>query len=660
MTPNGGWSDMTLVAAREAPHLESAHADYRSDIDGLRAIAVCLVVIYHAFPSALPGGYVGVDVFFVISGYLITGIIVREGEKGIFSFRRFYARRVKRIFPALAVVLCGTLAIGWFVLSPTALADLGSHVVSSAAFVPNITVWNQSGYFDDSAISKPLLHLWSLGIEEQFYFVWPLLLAAVLRRRRFVTPVVVIAGAVSFVLCLRLLDTDASGAYFLPWSRAWELCVGALLATTRPSWDRMSRAAVFTRSMASYVGLGVIVVAAMSLDADSRFPGWLALFPTIGAGLIVVSRGSKANQLLGSRGFVAVGLISYPLYLWHWPLISFAYIKSQGRPSDAILVLVVALGFVLAALTYQFVELPLKRHAWRHATLVLVVAMLSIGTMGAVTAAADGFVGTESNSVQAVLNYADYDPGSDGARVGSCWLAAEQPAADFGPECVTAAGEPGILVWGDSHAARLYVGVRDLLGPSANIGQLTRNSCGPILEFQISAAGNCATSNNAVVDSLDANESSVVVMFADWSTYGIDYSQGSEMATLLANTIESVRGSSGGRTVVIGPAPRWFPDLPTSMYEDWQRQSPPRKLPIRLVPNGFVDVARIDVDMRKTVEAAGAEFVSLLDVVCDGDDCLTSVPGSPETLLTWDYGHLTTEGARFVAEQIDIDRFLGR
>jgi peptidoglycan/LPS O-acetylase OafA/YrhL len=250
--------------------LSSASTKYRPDIDGLRAVAVMLVVIFHAFPEAMPGGFIGVDIFFVISGFLITGIIVRELERKRFSLLGFYNRRIRRIFPALIVVLCVTLVLGWLWMLPAAYAQLSGDVLASAAFFANIALLLQSGYFDIESARKPLLHLWSLGIEEQFYLFWPLMLMLVARLRLNMLAAVAVVGVASFVLNLALIGSNPVAAFYLPFTRAWELLAGAALAC---GWSKVSHSATASNRRAA-VGLLLIAAAAAVLDTKSAFPGW--------------------------------------------------------------------------------------------------------------------------------------------------------------------------------------------------------------------------------------------------------------------------------------------------------------------------------------------------------------------------------------------------
>ena len=339
---------------------QHAYNHYRPDIDGLRAIAVLSVVIFHAFPEYLGGGFIGVDVFFVISGFLITSLILREQKEQRFSLKHFYAKRIRRIFPALSLVLGFGLVAGWICLNFMEYKQLTKHTGSSAIFITNFMLLREAGYFDNAADTKPMLHLWSLAIEEQFYLAWPLVLMFFKRLPRWLLPVLVVLLLSSFAYSLSLvfkgtLDLD----FYSPFSRSWELFLGASLAF---GMSRQVAVSTPSRNMAGYVGLILVVMSACFLDKSMPFPGYWALPPTLGAALILFA-GMQSNLnrvLLASRPLVSIGLISYPLYLWHWPLLSFARILESQTPGFGLRLFLVLSSFVFAWLTYQFVEKPIR------------------------------------------------------------------------------------------------------------------------------------------------------------------------------------------------------------------------------------------------------------------------------------------------------------
>jgi peptidoglycan/LPS O-acetylase OafA/YrhL len=375
----------------------SGEGAYRPDIDGLRAVAVLAVVLYHAFPSVLTGGFVGVDVFFVISGFLISGIILRELDAGQFSVRHFYARRARRIFPALILVLSACLAYGFVVLLPTELALLGKGVASGAGFIANLVLWQEVGYFDREATAKPLLHLWSLAVEEQFYMVWPLAMWATRRAGTRQIAWLVLITVASFCLNLALAGADAAADFYSPATRLWELSAGAVLA-----WVALHSARGWPRPLdgrfrdaGSCAGLVLILAAASLLRRDMDFPGVLALVPVAGALLMIAAGpGALPNRLvLSNRGAVLIGLISYPLYLWHWPLISLAYIIGRGHgPKPLPAAGIVGGSMVLAWLTCTMIELPVRTSRRLFPTaLPLTAGLAVVGALGWITWERAGF-----------------------------------------------------------------------------------------------------------------------------------------------------------------------------------------------------------------------------------------------------------------------------
>ncbi len=366
---------------------------YRPDIDGLRAVAVLAVMIYHALPTVLRGGFIGVDVFFVISGFLISGQIFDELEAGRFSFTSFYGRRIRRIFPALALVLLATLSYGFVVLLPKEFAGLGADVAGGAAFISNLMLWNEAGYFDRAAIYKPLLHLWSLGVEEQYYILWPvaLWLLSKTRLNRLWFMAVIAAG--SFLLSAAIAANDPITDFYSPATRFWELTAGALLAC-RPAGRALGSFGERLHSPLSVLGFALILGSIAFFNARMVFPGWLGLAPVAGA-VLLIAAGPNAlinRTLLSSRAAIFIGTISYPLYLWHWPLISYAYFLDHGRELKTFPALcIIAASFVLAWATYRLLERRLRFGGQRRAkTLGLALAMLLVGGLGAGIWAAHG------------------------------------------------------------------------------------------------------------------------------------------------------------------------------------------------------------------------------------------------------------------------------
>jgi peptidoglycan/LPS O-acetylase OafA/YrhL len=455
--------------------------DYRADIDGLRAVAVLAVLGFHAFAPWVPGGFVGVDVFFVVSGFLITGIVFNELEAGSFRLSSFYARRARRILPALVVVIAVVYGAGWAVLLRSELEELERHVLGAALFASNFLLWSETGYFDTAAEVKPLLHLWSLGIEEQFYLVWPLLLAALRRWRLLWATLALMAMSLAWNAVTVL--TEPAAAFYLPHQRVWELLVGALLALV----VRRHGASTPVRSPALLSALGLLLIATsvVGIDAHQRFPGLAAVPAVLGTALVILA-GSQAwpnRRMLSAPGLVWIGLISYPLYLWHWPLLSFARILEGREPDITNRIALIASAFVLASLTYRFVEMPFRYGRLRAQSVRLPLrAMALAGALGLTAFDGDGMLmpahGVTGEPGQRRFHEfveKTFHPCADPT------LAAEAPKWRGYVRCRQS--KPGtqvdVALVGDSHAEHLFPGLASAL-PGLNVAYYLRSPEGAL------------------------------------------------------------------------------------------------------------------------------------------------------------------------------------
>ena len=443
------------------PNLHSTH--YRPDIDGLRAMAVLTVMAFHAFPDSVKGGFIGVDVFFVISGFLITKLIQSGLDNQHFRFSAFYASRVRRLFPSLLVVLLSCLFLGWFALLSDEYKLLGKHISATAVLIPNWILWSDSGYFDYAAHSKPLLHLWSLGVEEQFYLCWPLTFCLLYRHRFNVLGATCILLLCSFFLNLYMIEKYPSASFFWPFTRAWELLAGSLLAQLMHSGFGVSGARKakladnrLLKQSISILGVLMLSVGLLVIDQEKRFPGSLALLPVIGT-LLIIAAGPQSwfNQtVLSHRLLVGIGLISYPLYLWHWPLLSFATILEQNQPAWQVRSLCIAVAFLLSWLTYVCIERPARfgRHL-KAKTYSLIALMLITACLGFATYASEGFKSRFANQlieVQIADLTFDMPTSSD-------WYCSQ--VSNEGPRCLASGPAPTAVVMGDSHALTIYPGL---------------------------------------------------------------------------------------------------------------------------------------------------------------------------------------------------------
>ena len=547
---------------------------YRPDIDGLRALAIVPVIAFHAFPDWVRGGYVGVDVFFVISGYLITLIILERLERDSFSFVQFYARRIRRLFPALVLVLLVALGWGWFRLYASDFAQLGKHTAAGAGFVANLVFWEEAGYFDTVADAKPLLHLWSLGIEEQFYLLWPALLYVTWRARLAPIVVVLLLLLVSFTINVVQVRTDEVAAFYSPVTRLWELSLGGALAHVVLRQSRRQGADTFLqRAWAAYTptwrhvtaaaGLICILLAVFLFTADTSFPGWRAGFPAVGA-LLLIASGPDAfinRRVLSLRPLVWIGLISYPLYLWHWPLLSFATLAG-GPPSTGVRIALVLLSVGAAWVTYLVIERPI-RFVWTGArpVVALCAAMVILAVTGYATYRADGFHERSINRSDQAHFLTYYERlrtrGLADAYRAECdfmdW-SSERTRSAIDADCTTPGERGTMFLWGDSHAQALSLGIREALPNGFRLAQVTTSACPPRMREPEPAAldGRCARANTFAREQIAAIKPALVVLAQILAHDQTDW-------IALARHLRQL---GAARVLLVGPAPQWMPSLP--------------------------------------------------------------------------------------------------
>ncbi|MBA3936051.1 MAG: acyltransferase [Planctomycetes bacterium] len=422
---------------------------YRRDIDGLRAVSVLAVVVCHAFPEVLGGGFVGVDIFFVISGFLITGIIASGLDDGRFSLLGFYRRRMHRLLPALITVLAACLAFGQLYLMSDEFRQLGTHTLAGALFVQNLVLWSEGGYFEVAATAKPLLHLWSLAIEEQFYLAFPLILIAMRRCALPLRAGIVILGALSFACNVTLVELQPTAVFYGAGTRAWELFAGGALALIPAmSWPLSVRRLVepLARHLTSLCGLALIGYALCALDGNLGYPGWWATVPVLGA-LLTIAAGPEAlpgRWLLGNPTAVAIGRISYPLYLWHWPLLSLWSIVEPDDHAVSSRLILVAAAVVLAAVTQHLVERRLRFSPDWRVTTALGAALGVVAVLGLLAAHGAIPARQAGNTRDALVQRAISDWRYPGVLRPGPLVGAHQ--------CQSAGGQGAqTLFWGDSH-----------------------------------------------------------------------------------------------------------------------------------------------------------------------------------------------------------------
>lgn len=485
------------------------HLNYRPDIDGLRAVAVLFVLIFHGFPNFIKGGFIGVDIFFVISGYLITSIILKSQARGDFSLIEFYSRRIKRIFPALIVVLIFCLTFGWFSLLADEYQALGKHVAAGALYISNFVLQSEAGYFDMDSDYKPLLHLWSLGIEEQFYLVFPLLLIVFSRAKW--NPLFLILGGLilSFLLNIFFIEQNPTSVFFHPQSRVWELLIGSFAAYInlfkRAEFDvflhKFTRSnAQFAANLLAWLSFTLILCAWIGLNkANIDFPSGWALLPTLGAAGLILA-GDKAwfnRNVLASKYAVWLGLISYPLYLWHWVLLALMRVVEMERPAGYLRVLALLISVLLAWLTYYFVEKRLRFRDNRFVVIGLIMSLSLIGFIGYHIYQKEGY--PNRFNYQQAWNEGEPNPKTWLKK----WIAQKSCVEKFGIDeagfCMMSdvTKMPTVVLIGDSHANHLYPGLQAYSFKDENLLQLGLSACPAAFDIP---KGKCSKVTNKALE----------------------------------------------------------------------------------------------------------------------------------------------------------------
>jgi peptidoglycan/LPS O-acetylase OafA/YrhL len=551
---------------------------YRSEIDGLRAFAVLAVVFFHAFPYSLPGGFIGVDVFFVISGYLITSIIFTELNNGTFSFLDFFSRRIRRIFPALIIVMAFSLGFGWFALLSDEYEQLGKHIASGAAFILNFVLVNESGYFDNAAETKPMLHLWSLAVEEQFYIVWPFILWLAWKKSFNLLTITIIAAAVSFAVNLKFIDSHPTQTFFLPFGRFWELLSGSILAylmiykrsllsSVKSFIDTALVKVLFNgkvtpdgrvvSNIMSGLGFLMLFYGILKINEDLSFPGFWALIPVVGT-LLLLASGSQAylnRALLMNPVAIWFGLISYPLYLWHWPVLSFAYIIEGEVLSKEIRLLLVVVSIGFSVLTYTYLERPIRRKLISpRKALTMLFILFFMGFLGWLIYTEHGI--RERSMIRLVESQQREIIFSESGCPDNFKLVTQCESTLF-----TDAQELTMVI-GDSHARQSYELLRrTVFSPEESVIGISFGGCPTLIGSNMKNVPNCADVNDEILRYIASLEKKKLTIYlaGSWSSYvKEDWLKNRDGQTLDFKTtlIESIRElSQFGEIIILDQVP---------------------------------------------------------------------------------------------------------
>lgn len=655
---------------------------YRPDIDGLRALAILSVVLFHAFPSWMPGGFVGVDVFFVISGFLISSIIFSGLHKGHFSFSEFYGRRIRRIFPALTLVLVASLALGWFALLTDEFLQLGKHVAAGAGFVQNFVLWTEAGYFDKTSELKPMMHLWSLAIEEQFYVIYPVIVWILWRLDLSIGLILVAVTILLFGLNVDGIGKDATKVFFFPQTRFWELLVGGVLAyrqlnsgggirvegslshhvsppvTLSQRFQAVASRAI-PRNLVSSVGVLLILGAVFGLREGSAFPGWWATVPVLGALLLILAgRDSWINRkLLASPVMIFIGLVSYPLYLWHWPLLSFARIVEGAMPPLSVRIGLLALSLVLAWLTFRYVEKPIRfsseSHTLRSKAIWLLAVILLVGSFG---------YWVNRGSFENLRNR-DLIANADNFRWEGLFENSLCRSAfpDFKGKFCTLQDDrkPTIALVGDSHVMVLNYGLVKHAGPGENVVNFGGPSCLPFFDadfhstgLPFRATGRCKEDINHALSVVE-NTASIDIVILGSRALLTDLSGGQKGAyqRRMRHTLERLT-SKGKRVVYVMDFPELGVDPQVCVRSPVLFMGPGRRCEVSL--EQFEERTR---GYRNLVHSVLKDFPDVLafdpsSVLCANGKCPVVSDGKS---LYIDRDHLSITGSLLVSERLVHD-----
>jgi peptidoglycan/LPS O-acetylase OafA/YrhL len=628
-------------------------SSYRTDIDCLRGVAVLFVIMFHFGVKHFGGGYIGVDIFFVISGYLITRIIYGEAVANRFSFVHFYERRIRRIVPAVYALLAGVSIMSLFYLLPDEYLRFSQSAVSVLTFVSNILFWQEAGYFAQSSLGKPLLHTWSLAVEEQFYLVFPAVINLLTRRvqRQEFWWLAGIALA-SFALSAWSVRFHPDAGFYLAPGRAWEFLLGSLLAVPGIPAPK-SRA---HRLTAAWLGIAMMVAPVFLLKDTSPFPGLNALPPCLGAALVIwANTGTEGRPARNAfeRVLVFFGAISYSLYLWHWPVLIF-YRRMLGTSAEYTRLtsfdksLMFLVSVTLAYGSYRWIEQPVRRRivgvtrrSLFTGTAVASVLLVLFGVAGIVW---DGFPARVDPEVAAIARYATYKVKI--YQVGECHMRSGQTFADLESGCLQfQPNEKNVLLWGDSVVAHYIFGFETRGGAwGIHFMHASMSACPPVIGFVHPGRPNCSSFNDDVFKFVETKRPDAIVMAATWNVLVRQFGYDSVMGPL-HKTVSAV-AALGIPVVLYGPPVEFIDNLPYILSRfaisgldrfDAERYMEPT-------------VFSIDARMQKEFsDVTGVHYVSVRRALCNSK-CPAVLEGPVP--LTWDIHHLTREGSLVAAEKL--------
>lgn len=625
------------------PYLnEGCGVKFRNDINGLRAIAVIAVVLFHVDNNLLKGGFAGVDVFFVISGFLMTGIIFSKFNSNDFSIISFYSARAKRVIPPLMFLCFMLLIYGWFYLTPVDYQILNTHIASSLSFISNVVYWQESGYFAADATDKLLLHTWSLSAEWQFYMIYPLVIMALSKYLTIehISRLIVVATVLFFLISVYSSVRWPSMSYFMLPTRAWEMLMGgiAYLYPIRLSSE-------VKKDFLSKLGVIIIVISYFIIDKDNIWPGWLASMPVFGAYLVLIASSSK-GFLSNSKFLNKIGLYSYSIYLWHWPLIVIFY--ERELTSEFYKALLVVLSITVGYLSYKRIEIN-RFMKFKRITISFFVLLIS----SIIIIETDGFnydIRSVTSSERAQY-LSKYPVGSINTIFSKEYRAecnfydvhSKTSKKEISESCLNFNKFQNALLWGDSHAQALSYGLRKIIDSNMSLSQVATSNCKPAIDN--SAALNelslACEKSNQLVKSLILDKAIDVLIITESSHDPSRYNE----ISLFVQTY-----SPDTKLIIVGPVPQWEIPLPRVIA----KRHFDKNVVMFHDKSSKDNIFEIDEEMLSNMEITVSEnvnYISIINEICVDKKCLAKVDTN-NTPLLWDKGHLTLEGSQYISKEI--------
>lgn len=622
---------------------------FRADIEGLRALAIIPVVVFHAWPALMPGGYVGVDVFFVISGYLITLLLLQRLAAGSYSIGAFYAARIRRIFPALFVMLALTVPAAWLLLSPQALGEFARVLAATGVFASNLELYRTTGYFEGATELKPLVHTWSLAVEEQYYIVFPLLLAALHRwARRAIAPVLAGVGLLSLAYSQYLLAHDAPLAFYSALSRTCELMVGSLLAL-RVAQERPPLPG-WARQLLGGAGLAAIAAACVWLRPDSTFPGLTALWPCLGAAALIEAgrgEGSAASRLLAMPPLRWVGALSFSLYLWHWPLLVFARHLLLGHPDALQAGIAVLMSLALAWASLRWVETPVRQATVSQRRMLLaggaaIAVCLAVAAALHLAAKQARAQATPANRLLAAAD--DHSPGREACHVREGARLAYADRCVFGGQAAPAQ----LAIWGDSHGVEIGRALGERASAARSVAPMTAAACPPALDFALPGRNYCIPNNAAVLAGLLADARvDRVLLVSRTSSYAGDPALAAAFERGLLQSVRALQ-AAGKQVWLLDPVPTYAYPVPAALAQQLRRGRDPADYGLPASQYRQAEASGLAV-LQRVATATGATRISIESALCGQQRC--AVVGGEGQGLYMDDNHLNMQGARLLTER---------